>query len=55
MKIGERRNNLVVKTDNCKKLNESEMKKVIGSGNSQVRYISDEYIQARILKMKIGV
>jgi len=30
-------------------LEEKEMKKVVGSGNSQVRYIPDEYIQTRIL------
>lgn len=55
MKTWRDKNKLVVKDNKCEKLNEDEMKKVFGSGNSQVRYISDEYIQARILKMRIGV
>lgn len=47
-------NKNVVQTSNCE-LDENAMKRVFGSGNSQVRYISDEYIQAKILKMRIGV
>lgn len=47
-------NKNVVQTNNCEKLDEDDMKKVFGSGNSQIRYISDEYIQAKILKMRIG-
>lgn len=31
-------------------LKETEMKKIVGSGNSQVRFIPDEYLQAKILK-----
>lgn len=31
-------------------LEEGQMKKIIGSGNSQVRFIPDEYLQAKILK-----
>ncbi|GAA6262999.1 hypothetical protein [Mediterraneibacter gnavus] len=48
-------NKNVVQTSNCEELDENAMKRVFGSGNSQVRYISDEYIQAKILKMRIGV
>lgn len=55
MKTWKDRDKLAVKDSKCEKLSEDEMKKVFGSGNSQVRYISDEYIQAKILKMKIGV
>lgn len=55
MKVWENKNDLAVKKNSCEKLGDDEMKKVFGSGNSQVRYISDEYIQARILKMRIGV
>lgn len=40
---------------NCQKLEEEELKDIYGSGNSQIRYISNEYIQARILKMRAGV
>lgn len=31
-------------------LTEIELKEVMGSGNGQVRYVSDEFIQAKILK-----
>ena len=55
MKTWKDKDKLAVKNGKCEKLSEEEMKKVFGSGNSQVRYISDEYIQARILKMKTGV
>lgn len=55
MKIKKSRTDFTVKGEKCRKLQEEEMKKVIGSGNSQVRYISDEYIQAKILKMQVGV
>lgn len=48
------KNKNTVQTSNCEKLDENTMKKIFGSGNSQVRYISDEYIQAKILKMRIG-
>ena len=48
-------NKNVVQTSNCEEPDENAMKRVFGSGNSQVRYISDEYIQAKILKMRIGV
>lgn len=34
-------------------LKEDEMKKVFGSGNSQVRYIPDEFLQAKIIKERI--
>lgn len=30
-------------------LKENEMETIIGSGNSQVRFIPDEYLQAKIL------
>ncbi len=55
MKTWKDKDKLAVKDSKCIKLSEDEMKKVFGSGNSQVRYISDEYIQGKILKMKIGV
>ena len=55
MKSFDSKKNLIVKSENCKRLSEDEMKKVIGSGNTQVRYISDEYIQAKILKMQINI
>lgn len=32
------------------KLTEAELKGTMGSGNGQIRYVSDEFIQARILK-----
>lgn len=31
-------------------LTDNEMKKTMGSGNGQVRYVADEFIQSRILK-----
>lgn len=43
-----------VKMNHAVQLNESEMKQVFGSGNSQVRYIPDEYLQAKIIKERIG-
>ncbi|MFQ9601906.1 MAG: hypothetical protein ACLR0O_00085 [Staphylococcus aureus] len=55
MKTRDKKRNLLVRNEKCLKLNEEELQKVIGSGNSQVRYISDEYIQARILKMRINI
>jgi len=54
MKLWKNKNKNTVQTSNCEKLDENTMKKIFGSGNSQVRYISDEYIQAKILKMRIG-
>lgn len=31
-------------------LTEAELKETMGSGNAQVRYVADEFIQSRILK-----
>jgi hypothetical protein len=55
MKKRDEKRSFLVKNEKCLKLNEEELQKVIGSGNSQVRYISNEYIQARILKMRINI
>lgn len=33
-------------------MDEKELKQIYGSGNSQVRYIPNEYIQAKILSEK---
>lgn len=32
------------------RLTEEELKGAMGSGNAQVRYVADEFIQSRILK-----
>lgn len=37
-------------TEKCKCMDVEELKHVFGSGNSQIRYIPDEYLQARIIK-----
>lgn len=49
MKKRDKKRSFLVKNEKCLKLNEEELQKVIGSGNSQVRYISNEYIQASVL------
>lgn len=38
-----------IKLENEKRMSDFEMKQAMGSGNSQVRYIPDEFIQSRIL------
>lgn len=43
-----------VKVEFAEEMTSNEMQHIYGSGNSQVRYISDEYIQAKILREHIG-
>ena len=54
MKKNDRRQNFEIKINYAEKLSRKDMNSIYGSGNSQVRYIPDEYLQAKILREHVG-
>ncbi len=54
MKKNDRKQNFEIKINYAEKLSREDMDSIYGSGNSQVRYIPDEYLQAKILREHAG-